>query len=141
MPRDFIQATPNMPTNPRPGFMVSDCESQAYTLVSILESIGTSLKNVRVVVGEVNFSGVTGGHAWVQIYEDGQWSELEATSGPSWNDETSTLENENSRCFSYNYFKNHPYPVVEYWAYFNDQYYYNPDSGQKSPNLPEHWLS
>lgn len=138
LPAEFIQDTPGMPTNPRSGFMVSDCESQAYTLVSMLESIGTPAKNVRVVVGEVDFSGTTGGHAWVQIYENNQWHELEATSGPFWDDDDNKLVD--NKGFFYNYFKNHPYPVEEYWAYFNDLYYYNPDTGKQSPNLPEHWL-
>lgn len=138
LPAEFISETPNMPTNPQPGFMVSDCESQAYTLVSILESIGTPAKDIRVVVGEVNFSGETGGHAWVQIYENNKWFELEATSGPFWDDDDNKLVNNIG--FSYNYFKTHPYPVEEYWAFFNDQYYYNPDNGKQSPTLPEYWV-
>ena len=137
MPSEFIQNTPNYPTNPVAGNMVSDCESQAYTLVSILESIGLSKQNVRVVVGKVNFSGEVGGHAWVQVYEDGEWFELEATSGPFWDDEDGELVNNNG--FPYNYFKSHPYPVVEYWAFFNDVYYYNPENGKGSSDLPPHW--
>lgn len=138
LPAQFINLTPNMPTNPQAGSMVSDCESQAYTLVSILESIGISSQNVRVCVGEVNFSGETGGHAWVQVYENNEWYELEATSGPFWDDDDNILVNNIG--FPYNYFKNHPYPVEENWAFFNNEYYYNPDTGKKSLNLPEHWL-
>jgi hypothetical protein len=119
--------------------MVSDSESQAYTLVSLLEALGTSKSNVRVVVGEVNFSGEIGGHAWVELYQNGQWFELEATSGPYWDDDD--LELGNNIGFSYSFYKTRPYPVVEYWAYFNDRYYYNPDTGMKSPDLPSHWLT
>ena len=86
LPQEFIQETPNDPDNPAPGNMVSDCESQAYTLVSILEAIDISKTNVRVVVGEVNFQGEIGGHAWVQIYLNNEWVELEATSGPFYDD-------------------------------------------------------
>lgn len=138
MPSVFIRDTPNMPTNPRPKYIVSDCESQAYTLVSILESIGIPKTNVRVVIGEVNFSGQIGGHAWVQIYDNNQWHELEATSGPFYDEDTQTVVN--NRGFAYNYFKTHPYPVEEYWAFFNDNFYYNPDTGLKSPDLPNYWL-
>ena len=139
MPAEFINDTPDKnkyPTNPVDG-MASDCESQAYTLVSILEALGIQKSNVRVVVGEVDFYGETGGHAWVQIYENGEWFELEATSGPYWDDEDQKLVENNG--FAYNYFKNHPYPVEEYWAFFNDIYYYNPDNNKKSPDLPTHW--
>lgn len=41
----------------------------------------------------------------------------------------------------YNYFKTRPYPVVEYYAFFNDIYFYNPDTGLQSDNLPSHWFS
>jgi competence protein ComGF len=142
LPAGFIKDTPNntlYPNNPVPGNMVSDCESQAYTLVSILEALGTSKTNVRVVVGNVNFSGEISGHAWVQVYENNQWFELEATSGPYWDDDDKELVRSDGFIFSY--FKTHPYPVEEYWAFFNDAFYYDPDpDGLKSPDLPGHWL-
>ena len=138
LPAAFISNTPSDPDNPVPGNIVSDCESQAYTLVSLLEAMGTSKSNVRVVVGEVNFSGEIGGHAWVQLYQDGDWFELEATSGPFWDDDDAILV-ENTG-FPYTFFKNRPYPVVEYWAFFNDQYFYNPHNDKKSLDLPSHWL-
>jgi len=136
-PQEFLQDTPTDPDNPVPGNIVSDCESQAYSLVSILEALGTPKTDVRVVVGKVNFSGTLGGHAWVQIYENNQWFEVEATSGPYWDDDDNKLVS--SQGFSYNYFKTHPYPVEEYWAFFNDRYYYNPNNGQKSLDLPNYW--
>lgn len=139
MPAEFIQDTPSYPNNPLPGNMVSDCESQAYTLVSLLESIGFSKTDVRVVVGEVNFSGETGGHAWVQIYQNSQWFELEATSGPFYDEDDQKLVD--NAGFPFNYFKTHPYPVVEYWAFFNDRYYYNPNNQVKSLDIPSHWLT
>ena len=138
MPAEFISDTPTDPDNPIFGSMVSDCESQAYTLVSILEALGTPKTDVRVVVGLVDFEGTTGGHAWVEVYQNGNWFELEATSGPYWDEDD--LELVESNGFPFNYFKTHPYPVEEYWAYFNDIYYYNPVTGLKNPNLPIHWL-
>jgi hypothetical protein len=139
LPAEFITNTPNDPDNPVQGNMVSDCESQAYTLVTILEILGIPKANVRVVVGKVEFEGETGGHAWVQVYENGEWFELEATSGPYWDDDENKLIENNGFLFSY--FKTRPYPVEEYWAFFNDKYYYNPDTGLKSPDLPIYWLS
>jgi hypothetical protein len=32
----------------------------------------------------------------------------------------------------FSYFRNRPYPVKEYWAFFNDKYYYNPLTGKKA---------
>ncbi len=139
LPTEFITNTPTDPDNPIPGSMVSDCESHSYTLVSLLEIIGTSKDNVRVVTGKVEFEGETGGHAWVQIYENGEWFELEATSGPYWDDDENELID--SIGFPFSYFKTRPYPVEEYWAFFNDKYFYNPDTGLKSPDLPIHWLT
>jgi hypothetical protein len=137
LPAEFINLSPIDPDNPVQGTMASDCEEQAYTLVSILEALGVAKTNVRVAIGEVDFNGETGGHAWVQVYEDGAWFELEATSGPYWDDDTNSLVE--STGFGFSYFKTHPYPVNEYWAFFNDAFYYNPDNGQESTGLPSHW--
>jgi len=138
-PRAFLEDTSNKalyPNNPVDD-IASDCESQAYTLVSILENIGISKENVRVVIGEVIFSGEKSGHAWVQVYENGNWYELEATSGPYWDDDTNTYVP--SQGVGINYFKTRPYPVEKYIAFFNDMYYYHPDSGLKTDTLPSHW--
>lgn len=51
MPHEFLLNTPNYPTNPVQGRPASDCEEQAYTLVSLLRAIGIGAENVRVVVG------------------------------------------------------------------------------------------
>jgi hypothetical protein len=134
-PHEFLADTPNDPDNPVPGRVVSDCESQAYTLVSLLRAIGVSAQNVRVVVGQVNFSGQIGGHAWVELYEGNKWFALEATSGPYWDDDDEQLHE--SSGYPYNYFKTHHYPSIEIWGYFNDLYYYNPWTGQG--NAPAHW--
>lgn len=139
-PKVFLKDTSNKvlyPNNPVDD-VASDCESQAYTLVSIIEKIGTSKENVRVVVGNVSFSGEISGHAWVEIYQNNYWYELEATSGPYFDDDTKTLVE--SSGVGINYFKNNPYPVDEYFAYFNDIYFYNPNTGLSSNNLPEHWM-
>jgi hypothetical protein len=137
LPEEFIQDTSSYATNPILENMVSDCESQAYTLVSIIEATGIPKQNVRVALGEVNFAGEIGGHAWVEVYENDEWYQLEATSGPFWDDDENQLVNNTG--FPYTYFKNHPYPVEEYWAFFNDRYYYNPHSGRESTDLPPHW--
>lgn len=137
MPGDFLENTPTYPTNPVPGHVASDCESQAYTLVSLLRAIGVSAQNVRVVVGKVNFSGEIGGHAWVEIYEGGGWFALEATSGPYWDDDEGQLHESNG--YPYTYFKTHSFPSLEIWGYFNDIYYYNPSTGQG--NAPASWIT
>lgn len=137
MPHEFLSNTPNYPTNPVAGRPASDCEEQAYTLVSLLRAIGIKAENVRVVVGEVNFSGQRGGHAWVEFYENGKWFALEATSGPYWDDEEGKFYDR--RGYPYTYFKNHEYPSVEIWGYFNDIFYYNPSTGEG--NAPFHWKS
>ena len=69
------------------GRVASDCEEQANTLASILRARGVKAEDVRVVLGKVNFEGSIGGHAWVEVFEDGMWIPLEATSGDYWDDE------------------------------------------------------
>jgi len=135
MPHNFLADTPNYPTNPVPGRQASDCESQAYTLVSILRAMDVSAEDVRVAIGKVNFGGEVGGHAWAEVREDGSWLQLESTSGPYWDDEEGRLYE--SRGYPYWYFSTHEYPSIEVWGYFNDIYYYNPSTGEG--NAPAFW--
>jgi len=135
MPHEFLSNTPSYPTNPVNGFVASDCEEQAYSLVSLLRSFGVPATDVRVVVGEIMVEGETGGHAWAEVREGGQWLQLEATSGPYWDEETDQLVQR--RGGGFRYYINHEYPVVEVWGYFNDMYYYNPEDDKG--NAPQDW--
>jgi hypothetical protein len=135
MPREFLMNTPNYPTNPVKGEVVSDCEEQANTLVSVLRADGIPPANARAVLGKVKFGDEEGGHAWVEVKHNGKWLPLEATSGPYWNDEDGKLVN--SKGFPFNYYSSHAYPVIEIWAYYNDIYYLDPRTGEG--NAPEGW--
>lgn len=136
MPRIFLVDTPNYPTNPAKPREASDCEEQANTLVSLLRAEGVEAENVRVVLGLVNFEGSEGGHAWVEVYEDGVWLALEATSGAYYNDDSHRLVER--RGMRYNYYKTHSYPSVEIWFYYNDVYYID-YIHNKTNNPPVHW--
>ena len=121
LPEEFLINTPSYPTNPLPGKIVSDCSEQANTLVSMLRQIGVPPEDVRVVLGKVNFGGEIGGHAWVEIKEDGEWLVLDPTSGPYFDED---LKEEVKReGLPYDFWKYHPYPVIEIWAYYNDVYF------------------
>jgi hypothetical protein len=134
-PQNFLTDTPNYPTNPIPGETVSDCESQAYTLVSVIRAMGMPPENVRVAVGKVQFGEQAGGHAWAEIYVHNKWMALEATSGPYWDDDTHSLIERNG--IPFDYFGHYEYPSIEIWGYFNDKYFYNPWTGEG--NAPPHW--
>ena len=121
LPKEFLSNTPNYNNNPVPGKVASDCSEQANTLVSILRASGVSAEDVRVALGEVNFDGNVGGHAWVEIKENGKWMVLDPTCGPYYDDETGSLINRNG--VNYQYWKYHPYPVEEIWVYYNDAYF------------------
>ncbi len=138
-PEVFLTQTPDFSSNPVQGRIASDCESQAYTLVSALRAAGMPAENVRVVTGLVNFGGSTGGHAWVEIYDDelGGWFALEPTSGNYY--DSSQGEFIESNGLAYNYFKIYKYPSIQIWNYFNDQYFY--DLGLEEGNTPELWLN
>jgi len=139
LPKEFLVETPKYKTNPLPGEPVSDCSEQANTLVSMLRSIGVSPDEVRVVLGKVNFAGNIGGHAWVEIKENGKWMVLDPTFGPYW-DETKQMKIEREE-LPYDYFKYHPYPIVEVWYYYNDKYFVEAGkkwfSDQKTPSLKQ----
>jgi|GEM_PF-2247506 len=121
LPHDFLMETPYYPSNPLPGYIVSDCEEQANTLVSVLRAIDVPAENVRVALGRVKFDDVVGGHAWVEIKEDGRWMVLDPTSGPYYDEESETLiQREGLR---YDYWMYYPYPVEEVWCYYNEVYF------------------
>lgn len=139
LPRDLLTLTPNMRTNPNPGRVSSDCESQAYSLVSALRAAGVPPEYVRVVLGQVNFNGVSGGHAWVELYDDevGEWFQLEATSGSYYNSAQRQLYE--SEGLPFNYYRKYQYPSVEIWNYFNDEYFW--DNKRQQGTIPENWLT
>jgi len=137
LPGEFISQTPSYDTNPVKGRIVSDCEEQAYTLVSLLRAFGVPASDVRVVVGKVMVGGETGGHAWVELLEGGVWMQLEATTGPYWDENANELVLR--RGGNFRYYLDHSYPVVEVWGYFNDMYYFNPTTGEG--NAPQGWIA
>ena len=136
-PQEFLTETPTKATNPVRPKPASDCESQAYTLVSLLRSMGAPPEDVRVAIGKVRFGDQEGGHAWVEVYVDNRWMALEATSGPYWDEGTGQLVQREG--FPYDYFGSHSYPSTEVWAYFNDAYFYNASTGEG--NAPPHWIT
>ena len=135
MPREFLTNTPAYPTNPVPGQVASDCEEQANTLVSLLRAEGIAARNVRAVLGKVDFGDGEGGHVWVEIMQNGEWLPLEATSGPHWDDEAGEVVPSSGASFSY--FSRYEYPSLEVWAYYNDLYYLDPRTG--TGNAPASW--
>lgn len=135
MPHEFLSATPNYPSNPVKGNAVSDCEEQANTLVSLLRAEGVTADKVRAVIGKVKFGDGEGGHAWVELWQDGEWLPLEATSGSYWDDDEGELV---TRCgTAFNHCATHSYNVVEVWGYYNDIYYLDPRTG--TGNAPASW--
>lgn len=135
-PHEFLLDTLGYTSNPAKGRIASDCSEQANTLASLLRAEGIHPEDVRVVLGLVDFDGSIGGHAWVEVYDDGVWIPLEATSGPYYDDANRELVE--SGGLPYTYFKFFPYPVLEKWVCYNDQYFY--DVGTKKGNPPTSWV-
>lgn len=121
LPVEFLTNTPGYSTNPSSGDVVSDCSEQANTLVSLLRASGVAAEDVRVVLGKVDFDGSIGGHAWVEIKENGRWVALDATCGPYYDEESDELVSRGG--VNYGYWKYHTYPEVEVWCYYNDVYF------------------
>jgi hypothetical protein len=121
LPVEFLTNTPGYSTNPSSGNIVSDCSEQANTLVSLLRASGVAAEDVRVVLGKVDFDGSIGGHAWVEIKEDGRWMVIDATCGSYYDEESDELVSRDG--VNYGYWKYHTYPEVEVWCYYNDVYF------------------
>lgn len=136
-PYEFLMKTPRYPGNPLYGDVVSDCEEQANTLVSLLRAGGIPAENVRVVLGKYAAADGVKGHAWVELLVERQWLPLDPSSGPYWNDETGKLVGRSGVPFDY--YANHIFPVLQIEIYYNDVYYYKP--GEVSENVPASWLA
>jgi transglutaminase-like putative cysteine protease len=134
-PHEFLVDTPTYTDNPARPNVASDCEEQAYTLVSLLRAEGIKADDVRVVLGKVDFAGEQGGHAWVELMDDGEWLPLDPSSGSYWDDDEKMLVQRDDTPFKY--FSRHDYPQLEAWAYYNDIYYLDPRDG--SGNAPVSW--
>jgi hypothetical protein len=136
-PEEFLTITPTLDTNPSPGDYASDCSEQANTLASLLIAAGYGEENVRVVLGLVDFDGSVGGHAWVEIYEDGMWLPLEATAGAYYYEDSDRVRE--AANVPYDYFQHHSYPVVEVWYYYNNAYYMDNTARFSSGTYPDNW--
>ena len=130
-PTEFLEETPDYDSNPVPGEIVSDCEDQANTLASLLIGSGEyDESDVRVAIGLVNFDGSTGGHAWVEVYEDGEWFPVDATVGPYYDDdEEEVIYPDDYEDIDFDYFLDEDYSVIEIWYYYNNEYFMDLSSG------------
>jgi len=137
-PAEFLSETSDYSSNPLSGTVVSDCEEQANTLASLLIASGEyNESSVRVALGYVNFDGVTGGHAWVEVYEDGEWFPLDATMGPYYDEEEDEVVAGDEYNGDYYQFTTESYPVVQLWYYYNDEYFV--DVMAQTGDAPDNW--
>ncbi|MFC2022400.1 transglutaminase-like domain-containing protein [Chloroflexota bacterium] len=134
-PHEFLANTPHYPNNPLKGEVVSDCEEQAHTLVSLIRADGIRPEEVRVAIGEVEFGDIVTGHAWIELLTNGRWVALDPSSGPYWDDKAGKLVRR--RGVPFNYYASHTYPVLQVWSYYNDIYYL--DLMDSSGNAPASW--
>ena len=140
-PTEFLEDTPHFDSNPIPGEIVSDCSEQANTLASLLIGSGEyNESTARVAIGERKFSGINGGHAWVEVYEDGKWYPVDAVVGPRYDAQTSEVVYcDNYEDIDFHYFQNEDYSVTEVWYYYNNEYFIDVSSG--SGDAPDNWNS
>lgn len=138
-PNYFLTQSPILASNPVKGAVASDCEEQAYTLVSVLRAAGMPAEQVRVTTGKVSINGSAGGHAWVEVFDQAtnSWFQLDATSG-SYYDSAGTMYHKSSG-LPYAFFKTYQYPSMEIWTYFNDKYFW--DNNRQQGAVAENWLT
>lgn len=141
IPSVFLENTSTYSSNPDYGNPVSDCEEQANTLASLLIASGEyNESTVRVAVGEVDFGSVSGGHAWVEIYEEGEWCPLDPTYGPYYDDESGELVSVDTSEVDYDKYFSSIYPAVEVWYYYNNEYFMSLGT-QQNGDVPVSWNS
>lgn len=138
IPTEFLEGTPSYSSNPVYGEPAGDCEEQANTLASLLIVSGEyNESTVRVAIGQVNFGDMSGGHAWVEVYEDGEWFPLDPTDRPYYDGDSLELIPADSLEVDYNKYRDSTYPVMEIWYYYNNDYFI--DLGTQSGNAPVSW--
>jgi hypothetical protein len=123
------------------GEIVSDCTEQANTLASLLIGSGEyDEETLRVVMGQVTSSNINGGHAWVEVYEDGEWFPVDATIGPHYDDDLEeVVYPDNYEDIDFDYFRDENYSVAEIWYYYNNEYIIDVSSG--TGDAPDNWCS
>ncbi|HAU66131.1 MAG: hypothetical protein UT30_C0002G0043 [Candidatus Uhrbacteria bacterium GW2011_GWF2_39_13] len=145
LPKDYLAQSPEFTSSPvcEKQSAVGDCDDQASASGSLYEAAAFFGKdNVRTALGMVQFGNSPldiGGHAWTEVYYEGQWFPVDAVFGNTCY--------ENGRCYSYSeselidwdYFRYVEYPVIEYWGWSNDKYYYLPATAESSSGLPAYW--
>lgn len=140
-PTEFLQDTPDFDSNPVPGEIVSDCTEQANTLASLLIGSGEyDEESLRVVMGQVTSSNNNSGHAWIEVYEDGEWFPVDATVGPYYDDDLGeVIYPDNYEDIDFDYFRDEKYSVLYLWYYYNNKYSIDVSSG--TGNAPDNWYS
>jgi hypothetical protein len=140
-PTEFLQDTPDFDSNPVPGKIVSDCTEQANTLASLLIGSGEYDEDtLRVVMGQVTGSNIDGGHAWIEVYEDGEWFPVDATVGPHYDENLEkVIYPDNYEDVDFDYFRDENYSVIEIWYYYNNKYIINVSSC--AGDAPDNWYA
>lgn len=137
-PTEFLEETPAYSSNPDYGEPVSDCEEQANTLASLLIASGEyNESTVRVAIGKVDFGNVSGGHAWVEVYEDGEWFPLDPTEGSYYDDDNCSIVSADVSEINYDEYLESTYPAVKVWYYYNDKYFM--EVGTQNGDVPVSW--
>lgn len=137
-PTEFLEETPTYSSNPDYGEPVSDCEEQANTLASLLIASGEYNESiVRVAIGKVDFGNVSGGHAWVEVYENGEWFPLDPTEGPYYDDDNCSTVSVDVSEIDYDEYLESTYPAVKVWYYYNDKYFM--EVGTQNGDIPASW--
>lgn len=137
-PTEFLEETPTYSSNPDYGEPVSDCEEQANTLASLLIASGEyNESTARVAIGKVEFGNVSGAHAWVEVFEDGEWFPLDPTEGPYYDDDNCSMVSADVSGIDYDEYLESTYPAVKVWYYYNDKYFM--EVGTQNGDAPVFW--
>ncbi|MBI2473953.1 hypothetical protein HYV70_05380 [Candidatus Uhrbacteria bacterium] len=145
LPKDYFAQSPDFTSSPvcETNSAVGDCDDQASASGSLYEAAALFGKdNVRTALGMVQFGNSPldiGGHAWTEVYYEGQWFPVDAVFGNTCYEDGRCYSYSESELIDWDYFRYVEYPVIEYWGWSNHKYYYLPATGEASSGLPDYW--
>ena len=142
-PNYYLSSSSVLTSNMECGIAGGDCEDKALTTASLLISSGLfKSADVRVAMGTVKFGNKPtdiGGHAWNEVYLGDHWMPLDPTFGNTCDTNGKCTSYTNDQLVAWDHFNYVDYPVLEYWGWSNNEFYYDASTKQGSSNLPAYW--
>ncbi|HBO99632.1 MAG: hypothetical protein UU48_C0006G0038 [Candidatus Uhrbacteria bacterium GW2011_GWF2_41_16] len=143
LPKYYLSTSPSITSSMECGMAVGDCEDQADTFSSLLIASGLfDASEVRTALGMVQFGNRpwdVGGHAFTEVYVGDHWFPVDAVFGNTCDEKGNCTNYNADDLIDWDYFNYVEYPVIEYWGWANNEWYYIPSTGEGTAGIPAWW--